>query len=128
MHYQMVQLLQLGLSLLLMFAAFLGGLALGWWRWGRSAGGGRPADAPPVGPVGLFTPEDRHDEIILEDLATVDLADLVDQPDGATTHTPLFAATLRNGSVGEHHGSAELPGHRGELPPPGPTAPAGGGS
>lgn len=35
-RYELIRLGQLIFSLLLMFGAFLGGLAVGWWRWGRS--------------------------------------------------------------------------------------------
>ena len=35
MRYEMVRLAQLVFALSLMFAAFLGGLAIGWLRWGR---------------------------------------------------------------------------------------------
>jgi hypothetical protein len=71
-RYELIRLAQLIFSLLVMFAAFLGGLAVGWWRWGRAgapakadrprsderptSGGFRPQ--PPSRPVSpeLFTP------------------------------------------------------------------------
>ena len=34
-RYELIRLGQLIFSLVLMFGAFLGGLAVGWWRWGR---------------------------------------------------------------------------------------------
>jgi hypothetical protein len=35
MRYELFRLAQLAFALALMFGAFLGGLAVGWWRWGR---------------------------------------------------------------------------------------------
>lgn len=35
MRYEMIRLAQLVFFLFVMFAAFLGGLAIGWYRWGR---------------------------------------------------------------------------------------------
>ncbi len=40
MRYEVMRLLQFVFSLALMFAAFMGGMFVGWRRWGRS----RPAD------------------------------------------------------------------------------------
>lgn len=37
-RYELIRLAQLVFSLLVMFGAFLGGLAVGWWRWGRPEG------------------------------------------------------------------------------------------
>lgn len=92
MHYQLVQLAQLALSLLFMFAAFLGGLALGWWRWGRVAKGSQTDQPPPVGPVGLFTPEERDDEIVLADLTEDYSMDPAAPVAFSSESAPLFAA------------------------------------
>ena len=36
MRYEMIRLAQLVFFLMVMFGAFLGGLAVGWYRWGRA--------------------------------------------------------------------------------------------
>lgn len=121
MHYQLVQLAQLALSLLFMFAAFLGGLALGWWRWGRPAKGSQSDQPPPVGPVGLFTPEERDDEIVLADLtddysmdpAAPLFAAAGDRPEAGAPALPSPPVSVDIGAVEPRsegirmHGSAE---------------------
>lgn len=65
MRYELFRLAQLAFALALMFGAFLGGVAVGWWRWGREAPAQSPASAAAPSPgVGarhrinpdLFTP------------------------------------------------------------------------
>jgi hypothetical protein len=76
MRYEMIRVAQLVFALALMFGAFIGGLAIGWLRWGRRSGA--PAEeareVPRPEPVvprlvkrDLFSPE--------SDGATVDLTD-----------------------------------------------------
>ena len=59
MRYELMRLLQLAFSLALMFGAFLGGLALGWYRWGRRpAAPGQPTRSRGEAPATeLFTPD-----------------------------------------------------------------------
>jgi hypothetical protein len=69
MRYQVIQLIQLLFALALIFGAFMGGIAVGWWRWGR----GDDADATGnegrmAGLRALFSPEDRDDEIVLAEV------------------------------------------------------------
>lgn len=56
MRYELMRLVQLAFSLAVMFSAFAGGLAAGWYRWGRRSVGG--AELPSAAPPGeLFTPD-----------------------------------------------------------------------
>ena len=86
MSYQVVELLQLIFALTLMFGAFLGGVAVGWWRWGRVASG-RPEGPDPVPAAGLFSAHER----------TTDLRG----PTDSTSGMPTFAATREIGAGGD---------------------------
>ena len=68
MSYQVVELLQLIFALVVMFAAFLGGVAVGWWRWGGPESRRREAAADTAAeqtaaPAGLFTAHERSDTV-----------------------------------------------------------------
>ena len=75
MRYQLIELAQLVFALSVMFAAFLGGLAVGWWRWGRDSvervedrSAVRTVRSAPRASVSsdLFTPADPgHEEVVL---------------------------------------------------------------
>lgn len=66
MRYQVIQLIQLMFALSLMFGAFVGGIAVGWWRWGRREEAALTSDrGRPAVPGALFSPEGREDEILL---------------------------------------------------------------
>ncbi|MCO5319330.1 MAG: hypothetical protein M9942_12930 [Microthrixaceae bacterium] len=86
-YYDWIELAQLVFFLVVMIAAFSGGLALGWWRWGRDASTGRGEQgAQPRGSWALFSP-DSTDEI---DLTL--LAESAGGPAGAE-RTGLFTAS-----------------------------------
>jgi hypothetical protein len=66
MRYEMLRLAQLAFALSLMFGAFLGGIAVGWLRWGRQPddAGDHARMVPPPQPVvprlvkhDLFSPD-----------------------------------------------------------------------
>lgn len=71
MPYELIQLAQLAFALSLMFGAFLAGLGLGWWKWGRPAQRAQQTERattllPRVSPE-LFTPvQVDPDEVVLE--------------------------------------------------------------
>lgn len=83
MSYRVVELLQLIFALALMFGAFLGGLAVGWWRWGRVVAD-RPATPDPAPAAGLFSAHER----------TTDLR----EPSDSTSRVPTFAVTREIGA------------------------------
>ena len=95
MSYEMLRLAQLVFALSLMFGAFLGGIAVGWWRWGRSSTRAKmsqrlTADAPPH-PTGLFTPAGFSDEeIVLQPIFDVAAHDLKYQLRGADSANLRF--------------------------------------
>ena len=100
MSYQVVELLQLIFALVVMFAAFLGGVAVGWWRWGKpeskrreAAAGAKAADA--AAPAGLFTAHERTDGS--NGMPTFDTQANGD-PDG---RAPTFAASARAIGTGD---------------------------
>ncbi len=96
-RYQLVQLAQLGFALLLMFGAFIGGVVVGWWRWGRVQSPARSDEAPSIGSAGLFTPEDREDEVVLADLReTAPVTQRSTDPVVDPMPPPLFATSGRN--------------------------------
>lgn len=69
MRYQVIQLIQLLFALALIFGAFMGGIALGWWRWGRGADVESSGNEGRLAGLGaLFSPEDREDEIVLAEV------------------------------------------------------------
>lgn len=70
MRYQVIQLIQLLFALTLVFAAFAGGVAVGWWGRGRASQDLTETEGPHTGSGALFSPADRHDEVVL---AEVDL-------------------------------------------------------
>lgn len=84
MRYELFRLAQLAFALFLMFGAFLGGVAVGWWRWERqrhtrdtalsSAQVTSPTVHRRVNP-GLFTPAEPHvapaDPVAVPGLLTV---------------------------------------------------------
>jgi hypothetical protein len=86
MSYQVVELLQLIFALALMFGAFLGGLAVGWWRWGRVVAN-RSSAPDPVPAAGLFSAHER----------TTDHR----EPSDPTSGVPTFAVTREIGAGGE---------------------------
>ncbi len=70
MRYELIQLAQLVFALSLMFGAFLGGIAIGWWRWGRRAelssrAVNRQTPEPSVSSASVFTPDERDDAQIV---------------------------------------------------------------
>lgn len=70
MRYQLIQLFQLAFALGLIFSAFLGGLWLGWWRWGKPAArreAQRRARSEATAPTqpDLFTPADMGSEEVV---------------------------------------------------------------
>jgi hypothetical protein len=69
MRYQVIQLIQLLFALLLIFGAFMAGIAVGWWRWGRGGNVAATGDEGRIsGLRALFSPEDRDDEIVLAEV------------------------------------------------------------
>lgn len=69
MRYHLLQLIQLVFALSLILGAFIGGVTVGWWRWGRGRlVASSDEEASPSGSGALFCPEDRHDEIVLADI------------------------------------------------------------
>jgi hypothetical protein len=64
-RYELIRLAQLVFALLLMFGAFLGGLAVGWWRWGKtdsSTGSDQRASAPRAA-TGGFRPQPPRPQV-----------------------------------------------------------------
>jgi hypothetical protein len=64
-RYELIRLAQLVFALVVMFGAFLGGLAVGWWRWGKPDSPTAPeqrADAPRV-PTGGFRPQPPRPQV-----------------------------------------------------------------
>jgi hypothetical protein len=55
-RYELIRLAQLIFSLLIMFGAFLGGLAVGWWRWGRPDAPVKPGERATTGQSGTRQP------------------------------------------------------------------------
>jgi hypothetical protein len=73
MPYEMLRLAQLAFALSLMFGAFLGGIAVGWLRWGRErdAAAHDARMVPPPQPVvprlvkhDLFSPDADRPEVV----------------------------------------------------------------
>lgn len=48
-YYERVWAMQLGFALAAMFAAFFGGLAIGYWRWGREESREKKAEVSSIG-------------------------------------------------------------------------------
>jgi hypothetical protein len=97
MSYQLVELLQLVFALVVMFAAFVGGIAVGWWRWGRPyAERRKSAGRATVPPAGLFSAHERTDDSRSEPAgsrpAVVDLS--------TPRRVPTFGAATREIGVG----------------------------
>lgn len=96
MRYQLIQLMQLLFALSLIFGAFAGGIAVGWLRWGRGGVVPPPGEGErPTGPVTLFCPEGRDDEVVI---AEIDL----DITDSAAIAGPMGgdAAVFTPGPLG----------------------------
>lgn len=90
MRYQLIQLIQLLFALSLIFGAFIGGVTVGWWRWGRGKAAfprGRGDRSP--GPGTLFSPEGRDDEIVLAEI-DLDITDAVITPELRGGEGPVF--------------------------------------
>lgn len=69
MRYQVIQLIQLLFALALIIGAFMGGIAVGWWRWGRGDDvAATDTEGRMAGIRALFSPEDRDDEIVLAEV------------------------------------------------------------
>jgi hypothetical protein len=100
MRYEMIRLAQLVFALSLMFGAFLGGLAVGWLRWGRRSEVPdeatrvvpRPQPAAPrVIKHDLFSPQFDQEPVVdvttgpfsPAELRSASTASLVDGPPGA---------------------------------------------
>jgi len=102
MRYELMRLLQLAFSLALMFGAFLGGLTLGWYRWGRRPG---EAERPPLVPAShteLFTPDPDFpaspgDDTDGSPAAALTWADL-DLRDAARPHATFAPGALPTGN------------------------------
>lgn len=98
MSYQVVEFVQLTFALVAIFAAFLGGIAVGWWRWGRPeeirAETPDPAEAA-VG-AGLFSAHERTEDIRDRPVFDTSAAARVDAPE----RMPTFAAANREIGVG----------------------------
>jgi hypothetical protein len=101
MQYEMIRLAQLVFALALMFGAFLGGLAVGWLRWGRRTEAPseeardvpRPSLAVPrLVKRDLFSPESESDAGG-DGTTTVDLTDTPFSPAelGAAELAPVDA-------------------------------------
>lgn len=98
MRYQLIQMIQLLFALSMVFGAFVGGITVGWWRWGRGGGvSPRGEGERPAPPGMLFSPEGRDDEIVLvaTDLEITDsaVARLTAGEEPAFTPAPLGAGT-----------------------------------
>lgn len=91
MRYQLLQLIQLMFALSLILGAFIGGVTVGWWRWGRGRLVVSPdEEASPSGSGALFCPEDRHDEIVLAEIE-LDVTDAGVDGVLGRLHQPMFA-------------------------------------
>ncbi len=68
MRYQVIEFLRLVLALVFVLGAFAGGLAVGWWRWGRGdRDDTRPARRNADLGGALFSPDDHEPVIDLTD-------------------------------------------------------------
>lgn len=98
MSYQVVEFVQLTFALLAIFSAFLGGIAVGWWRWGRPEK--KRAEAPDPGEAsvgsGLFSAHERADELRDRPVFDTSAAGQV----ASTDRMPTFAAANREIGVG----------------------------
>jgi hypothetical protein len=88
MRYEMIRLAQLVFALALMFGAFIGGLTIGWLRWGR-----RP-DAPATEEArDVPRPEPVVPRLVKRDLFSPETeGGTVDLTDGATFSPAALAA------------------------------------
>lgn len=119
MRYQVIQLIQLLFALSLIFGAFIGGIVVGWWRWGRgvdSESDGNESWRTDLG--SLFSPEDREDEVVLAEVH-LDLTDTRGNV-GPRAHQQLVFGT---GQTGAGHLSPQLSnGLSGPVPAIGPPS------
>lgn len=93
MRYELIQLAQLLFALSLMFGAFLGGLAVGWWRWGKSSGSRQRAAVTDGSELqratpGVFTLDERDDAAIV---LTQPIFDTGPHDGPAHLTSPMFA-------------------------------------
>lgn len=99
-RYDLIELAQLVFALAVMIAAFAGGVAVGWWRWGRDRLPVGAPEAPPHPGAGpLFSPDDR-DEIDLSMLHAVRNSDGHGRP-GLFTAAPAGANEELRPGAGE---------------------------
>jgi len=70
MRYDLIELAQLVFALSVMFGAFLGGIAVGWWRWARPEKEHEPESQSPLPSAGLFSAQQQEPRWGDMDLAT----------------------------------------------------------
>ena len=95
MRYEMVRLAQLVFALSLMFGAFLGGLTIGWLRWGRRV------DDPAPHRRAVPTPEPMVPRVLKHDLFSpeVDGRVVVDLTTGPFSPAELSATRAEDTTV-----------------------------